>query len=596
MVFRVFLASILILGQARSMAQIEKLTTEDEVVNFVRKVAPEYGSISSKFGFRRITHASFDSLVKIYHLKSFEKADLDGNGLTDLIFNGSEYSYSESDSIARPISLAILSFGKDSLCVRDLSLENFEDVAAHLLWLDGKPYIQTFHAKLRMIDTEYHAEYHIDTLAWKFNVFIEKKAPIKRKITQIDYNAWNGLAFWTDITLRIIGDSARLTKERNDDLHGIDRGGVFLTRLDPNTSQRLYGLLGAMDFASLKDSFHIEAFDATTGNIKITYDDGQTKIIMDYGICGTYGLAEFHRLLYGLTATQHWVNADPVSPRCIDSLHSDRDVLGLIRTLEMDYPFLEFEPDTPVNPRSDYRKRLIAFGEQRWQKGDIDGNGHTDLLFNGYLNKDGQSDQYSIVVLSFGGDSLRQQVISWENSFFAARIIRYNSHDEIQIRYLDAREDTLTADDGQIVELPAASLHHIEALNVHEEIGSDSIVVMRHAIYWYRNDAAPPDFTGASVSFHKDSINLYKLADAKAAQKLFSIAAGIRFERLNPNLLHSNGITPGSSSTWNITQDGRKQSRLTSDDPIGYYRLHAMEDYLWELKRNRNNWKLASKN
>jgi hypothetical protein len=50
--FRVLLASMLILSQACSMAQIEKLTTTDEVVQFVRKVAPGYGSMSSKFAFR----------------------------------------------------------------------------------------------------------------------------------------------------------------------------------------------------------------------------------------------------------------------------------------------------------------------------------------------------------------------------------------------------------------------------------------------------------------------------------------------------------------------------------------------------------------
>ena len=380
MVFRVFLASIFILGQARSMAQVEKLTTTDEIVQFVHKIAPEYGSISSKFGFRLITHASFDSLVNAYHLQSFEKVDLDGNGLTDLIFNGSRYSYSQSDSFAEPLSLAILSFGRDSYYVRDLSLDHFEDIAAHPLRIDGKQYIQTIRVNQRHIDTEYRAEYHIDTLAWAFNAFIEKKPSVKRKITQIDYTSWNGLAFYNNITLRIVNDSVRLKKERFEGFDGIESGGVFLTRLDPIAAQRLYGLLDAIDFATLKDSFHIDAFDASTGTLRITYDDGQTKMITDYGTCGTYGLAELHELLYGLTKTQHWVNADPVSPRCIDSLHSDREVLGLVRTLNMDYPFLEFEPDSHVEALPDYRERLKAFGEQRWQKADIDGNGHTDLL------------------------------------------------------------------------------------------------------------------------------------------------------------------------------------------------------------------------
>jgi hypothetical protein len=139
MVFRVFLALILNLGQARSMAQIEKLTTTDEVLRFVGRVAPQYGTISSKFHFRLTTRrGSSDSLVKAYHLQSFEKADLDGNGLTDLIFNGSQLNYSASDTFEEPLSLAILSFGKDSFYVSYLSLDHFEDIAAHPIFLDRK--------------------------------------------------------------------------------------------------------------------------------------------------------------------------------------------------------------------------------------------------------------------------------------------------------------------------------------------------------------------------------------------------------------------------------------------------------------------------
>jgi hypothetical protein len=608
MVFRVFLALILILGHAHSMAQIEKLTTTDEIVQFVHRVAPEYGSISSKLGFRLTSHDSLDSLVKAYHLQSFEKADLDGNGLTDLIFNGSRYSYSRSDSFANPLSLAILSFGSDSFRVRDLSLNHFEDIAAHPILLGGKPYIQTFRVSQIYNGEEYHAEYHIDTLAWECNAFIEKRLPVKRKITQIDYTGLNGLAFWSDITLRIINDSVRLIKERLEGFNGLVRGGVFLTRLDSNTGQRLYGLLDAMDFARLKDSYSISARDATTGTLKITYGNGQTKTITDYGTCGTYGLAELHQLLYDLTETQHWADADPVSSRCIDSLHSDREVLGLVKTLNTDYPFLEFEPDTPVNALPDYRQRLLAFGEPRWQKADIDGNGYTDLLFNGYLNKDGESHQSSIVVLSFGHDSLREQNISGANGFFAARIIRYSGHDDVQINYVEAiadssqkkgyrlaaRQDTLTASDGQILELPRPALHHIETLSVREEIGHDSTVVTRDTIYWYRNDAAPPDIYRDSVFPRKDSINLYILTDPKAGQKVISLAAGIRFERLNPDLLLPNKIMQYFSSTWYFEYDGGKRSRFTSDGLIGSYRLQAMEICLGNLKFYRTDWKLVS--
>lgn len=606
MVFRVFLASIFVLGQTHSMAQIEKLTTKDDVLQFVHRVAPSYGSLSFQNRFRLIAHSrfdtkAFDSLEKVYHLQSFEKVDLDGNGLTDLIFNGAYYSHSSpSDSSANPLSLAILSFGHDSFSVRNLSLEIFEDIAAHGISLDGKSYIQTIRA------TQNHLvnEYHIDTLAWLFNTFIEKKPPAKRKIIRIDYNGSNSLAFWTDLTLRIAGDSSRLIKERFEGGSGLNRGGIYLTQLDSNTSQRLYGLLEAIDFAGLKDSFSIDVRDADLGILKITYDDGQVKWITDYGTCGTYGLAEIHRLLYGLQETQYWTSADPVVPRCIDSLHSDREVLGLLSTLDDDYPFLDFEPDTTDDAPPDYWQRLATFGSPRWQKADIDGNGYTDLLFNGYLNKNGLSRQISIVVLSIG-DSLRPLAISGTHDFFAARLIKNDGHDNVQINYLDAirdsaqkkgyrftgRKDTLTAYDGQIVELPSPTLHHIK--NIRLTFGDDSIVLTPNTIRWYKNDAPFPMPIGDSMPPRKDSINLYILKDAKACQKLFSFAAGIRFERLDPHLLPPNKGLWDFSLRWYIDYDGGKQSQPLSDG-LCSFRLQALYDRLWDLKFHRADWKFVS--
>ena len=605
MAFRLLLAPILILGMTRCMAQIEQLSTDDEIVQFVRKVAPGYDSISSRLGFRQIARASFDSLVRAYHIQSFEKADLDGNGRTDLIFNGSKYYQSTTGPVAEPLSLAILSFGKDSFYVRELKLDHFEDIMARPVQLGGKQYLQAIRVNQRYFAGAYHAIYHIDTLVWAFNAFIEKRPVVKRKITKIDYSSFNGLAFWGNMTLRIARDSVRMKKDLYEYYNGEKTGGVMLTRLDSSTCQRLYGLLNAIDFVSLKDSFEISSYDASTGALRISYDDDRTKTITDYGTCGTYGLAEIHQLLYGLTETQHWADADPKRPRCIDSLRSDAEVLGLVRTLYTDYPSLEFDPEDSVDALPDYRERLAAFGNQRWQKADIDGNGYTDLLFNGYMNKDLKSSQYSVAVLSFGGDSLVQDNIAGANGFFAAKIIRNNGHDNIQISYLQAiedstqkkgyhlaaREDTLTAEYGLIVELPTPVLHHIEKLNVHLQIGHDSMVVTHDTLYWYKNDANPPD-TG---NIWKDSINLYILTDSAASQKLLAIAAGIRFERLNPELMMPNKFMRNFGSTWYFEYDGGKRGQFESDGRIGSYRLAALERRVWEVEHARTDWKLLAR-
>jgi hypothetical protein len=612
MLFRVFLSSLLLLGPGRSMAQIDSLKTVTDVLQFVRRVAPEYEPISFKLGFKRIAAASFDSLAAIYHLQSFETADLDGNGFTDLIFNGSIYYSPPPDSVVVPFSLAILSFGKDSFIVRRFSLDYFADIAAHLLQIDGKSYVQTVCLTSNRPWGPYLQEYRIDTLAWAFNTFIEKKPPVKRKITRIDYNAANGMGFQHNISLRICGDSVRLTKERLEDFQGMDAGGVFLTRLDSGTRQRLYGLLEAIDFAALNDSFESNGSDQMTGNLQITYDEGQKKVISDYGCRGTYGLEQVQLLLFDLIETQHWTSADPVTSRSIDSLHTDAEVLGLVRTLGMDYPFLDFEPDTENitgHVLSDYRERSAAFGLPRWQKGDIGGNGRSDLLFNGYLNEDRWSRQVNIVVRSFGQDSLQYEDISGANVFFAAKMIPFQGREAIKINYLDAivdstqakgyhltaREDTLMAVDGRIVEVPSLTPHHIERITIADVTGHDVVIVTRRAIYWYRNDALPPEGFGDNVVVHHDSINLFAIRNREACQQLLSLAGGINFERLNPELLCPNQEVRAISSDWDVQYDHGKHSRFTFAGTIGSYRLTAVQDLLREIEQ-RSGWKLISKN
>lgn len=222
------------------MAQIDKLTTTNDVVQFVRRIARDNCSLSAKMGFHYIRRATFDSLAIAYQLRPFEKVDLDGNGLTDLIFNGSGYGYSLSDSVPYPVSFAILNFGNDSFDVRELKLGDFDDVAAHVIRLDGKPYIQT----IRASSNRKGVQYHVDTLAWRFNGFIEKGLPVKRNITRIDYTCFNGLALGSSMALRIIKDSFRLKQERFTYFNGSKSGGVYLTHLDSTGRGGFWRILG----------------------------------------------------------------------------------------------------------------------------------------------------------------------------------------------------------------------------------------------------------------------------------------------------------------------------------------------------------------
>ena len=162
------------------MAQIEKLTTRDEIVQFVHRVAPEYGSISARFGFTRVAHASFDSLVRTYHLQSFEKADLDGNGYTDLLFNG----YLNKDGESRQYSIVVLSFGADSLRQQDISgAHGF--FASRIVRVNGRDLVKISY--LQAVDDSarkkgYHLTSKEDTLMAEDGRMVEVPPPVLHHI------------------------------------------------------------------------------------------------------------------------------------------------------------------------------------------------------------------------------------------------------------------------------------------------------------------------------------------------------------------------------------------------------------------------------
>ena len=46
--------------------------------------------------------------------------------------------------------------------------------------------------------------------------------------------------------------------------------------------------------------------DGQTCGLKITYDNGKTKIIHDYGLIGTFGLDRTYEMLFNLRKNQTW--------------------------------------------------------------------------------------------------------------------------------------------------------------------------------------------------------------------------------------------------------------------------------------------------
>lgn len=61
-----------------------------------------------------------------------------------------------------------------------------------------------------------------------------------------------------------------------------------------------------MDFPNLENTYALNRSHTTDCVLKITYGDGKTKEIKDYGMLGTYGLMKVYEIIFDLRFNQEW--------------------------------------------------------------------------------------------------------------------------------------------------------------------------------------------------------------------------------------------------------------------------------------------------
>ena len=278
---------------------IDSLTTTDLVLAYVGK----------------LTGHESETLQPTPGKKLFDKADLDNNGYTDLLFNGDGGSGSD---LAR-VTLVVLSFPGDSIVVRRLPDEYFYDsFAVNIVKLDGQPYIHAYQVTRKFRDSwslkknkpirKDYTEYRSDTLTWRQNALLEIAPRVEHKIDSITYALVGGFTIKGGFRLTIKQDSLLLEKEKDWlDTMNFGGGGIFIGRLDTAAHNRLYTLLECIDFPHLENDYSMSGSDASTGVLNISYDNGRKKRIIDYGARGTYALTALQNLLIGLLETQQWV-------------------------------------------------------------------------------------------------------------------------------------------------------------------------------------------------------------------------------------------------------------------------------------------------
>jgi hypothetical protein len=305
---RILLPVVVLIFSSPAFSQkIDSLRTDAEVEAFLNSLPEDYRNV-------HITPAGEGAEkndlapIKEFEAKAYEKADFDHNGYTDLLFNG--YMYNS------PRSFVVMSYGKDSFQVKNLSMSHYPDLfAAKMLILDRQPCIQAVLWEPRWDSIRQITYYNrkTDTLVCVFNEFMEKATPGKYAVHQINYCAWGGVPVFAGLEITIVGDSVFLHTGASPgrQLSRIDSIGFFAARMDTAQMGRINGILNYINFPRLDRYYAVSWTDDIEGGLIIYYDDDKKKEVHDYGMIGTYGLAALQRAFFELARTQQWERRAP---------------------------------------------------------------------------------------------------------------------------------------------------------------------------------------------------------------------------------------------------------------------------------------------
>ncbi|TGD56677.1 DUF6438 domain-containing protein [Flavobacterium humi] len=233
--------------------------------------------------------------------KSFYTADFDNNGYTDLLTIMDYYDFTV---------LVIYGNANHNFKIKPLTRRAFQDcVFPKIIEIDGIAAIDLYHenhdwgnkSKNQLVK---------NTLVYQYGDFVEYNPEItKHVIKKIEFKTTG--CFGTCPVFNLVIDQNRAAKfdaqmynRQKENVKEIK--GEFSTEIKEKEFNEIVDLLNYIDFPNLKNEYSVPWTDDQSCTLKITYDNGSTKTIYDYGMIGTYGLDRIYGMLYSLRFNQSW--------------------------------------------------------------------------------------------------------------------------------------------------------------------------------------------------------------------------------------------------------------------------------------------------
>ncbi|MBF04813.1 MAG: hypothetical protein CMP76_16145 [Flavobacterium sp.] len=303
-------------------SEIDTLETQKDIENYIHKI----DTIYKKFELKKIEdfdRGTEDSLNKILAKKvkmydCFLKSDFDNNGLTDLLIIGDNHDCIsfrpgiEGEKSCDYSTLVLMNYN-NKINVIDINKNRHYPIVPKVEYENGEAFLMIYTPKTlgnKFIPSEKESK---TKLTFKYGNFIEyNENQEEHNIEKIEYSTSGCYGVCPIFKLEINKDKSALfiaqhfNFDDNRENYSNKEEGKFKTIISKEKFNELNAIINYIDFVNLKNSYSVNWTDNQSSTLKITYDNGKTKTIGDYGLIGTYGLKRVYELLFDLRKNQDW--------------------------------------------------------------------------------------------------------------------------------------------------------------------------------------------------------------------------------------------------------------------------------------------------
>ncbi|MNK16763.1 hypothetical protein D3C87_349330 [compost metagenome] len=296
-------------------SKTDSISTDEQIKNYMSTIDTNFKYFNPQnIQYVKSTNSpTIDSIMKITAKglninKSVYKADFDNNGYTDLLVLG---GWGETNHYS---SYVVMNFGrkkKPKLIAlnKDMQLLDIPKV----LSIRNEPFLILYSSRNMRGTNPKISDTTSTKLIFKYGGFAEySEKPSENHIEKIEFKTSPCFGTCPVYQLTInknksatfLAEHYNFNKDKRN--NAFKNEGLFDTKINDIDYKQLVNLLNYIDFKNLKDEYSVSWTDDQTATLTITYDNGKTKTIEDYGMIGTYGLSSVYDLLAEMRFNQKW--------------------------------------------------------------------------------------------------------------------------------------------------------------------------------------------------------------------------------------------------------------------------------------------------